>query len=71
MVIETNTKKSPSLLDAILPVLFLMILLVSFAIVYEDESTPNQVALIFATAFASFMGIKHGYSWKEMEQGMI
>ena len=71
MVIETNTKKSPSLLDAILPVLFLMILLVSFAIVYEDESTPNQVALIFAAAFASFMGIKNGYSWKEMEQGMI
>ena len=71
MVIETNTKKSPSLLDAILPVLFLMILLVSFAIVYEDESTPNQVALIFAAAFASFMGMKNGYSWKEMEQGMI
>ena len=71
MVIETNTKKSPSLLDAILPVLFLMILLVSFAIVYEDESTPNQVALIFAAAFAPFIGIKNGYSWKEMEQGMI
>ena len=58
-------------MDALLPVAFLLALLVSFALVYKDESTPNQVALLFSAAFACFIGMKNGYTWKEMEHGMI
>ena len=71
MVKNSTEIKSPTLLDALLPVTFLLILLVSFALVYKDESTPNQVALLFSAAFACFIGMKNGYTWKEMEQGMI
>ena len=71
MVNNSTEIKSPTLLDALLPVTFLLILLVSFALVYKDESTPNQVALLFSAALACFVGMKNGYTWKEMEQGMI
>ena len=71
-MVKNSTKiKSPTLLDALLPVAFLLALLVSFALVYKDESTPNQVALLFSAAFACFIGMKNGYTWKEMEHGMI
>ena len=37
MVKNSTEIKSPTLLDALLPVTFLLILLVSFALVYKDE----------------------------------
>ncbi len=65
-----NDKKTPYFF-ALLPILVLILLLAYNVFLYGDNSLggANQLALLFAAATASFVGIKYGSSWKTILNG--
>lgn len=65
--------KEPSLLDAIIPIVVLIILLSSSVYLFSDSSSsgPNQIALLIAMGVAAIIGLKNGYTWKEIEKAAI
>ncbi len=67
-----NNKKEASLVDAMIPIISLMIMLVVSVKFYGPDSSggANQIALIFGAAIASLVGFKNGYSWAEIEKGI-
>ena len=56
---------------ALLPIIVLIILLAYNVFLYGDNSLggANQLALLFAAATASFVGVKYGSSWKTILNG--
>lgn len=66
-------KKSASLTDALIPIIILIVLLGTSVALFGDNSSygPNQIALLFAMGVAAVVGMKNGYTWKEIEQGII
>jgi len=69
----TNNTKQPSLLDAFSPVIFLIFLLAGGVIYFGDSSSSgaNQIALLLSAGVAAIIGIKNGYSWSDIEAGII
>lgn len=65
--------KSPSFIDALIPVLFLVTLLAASVAIYGSDSSfgPNQIILIMAAGVASLIGLKNGLHWKQLEDAMI
>jgi NhaC family Na+:H+ antiporter len=56
-----------------LPILVLIGLLASSVYLFGDGSSsgPNQLALIFSAMIGALLGWRNGYSWKEMQQGIV
>jgi len=68
-----TSKKSPTLVQALIPVSALIALL-SFSVYLfgEDASYgPNQIALCVGAVVASFIGWRNGISWDELEQSIV
>ncbi|MBM7071054.1 Na+/H+ antiporter NhaC [Shewanella sp. 202IG2-18] len=65
--------KPASLLDALLPVIALITMLMTSVYLFSSDSSSgaNQIALILAACVALVIGVKNGYTWKEMEKGII
>jgi len=63
--------KSPSLMDAMIPVSFLVIVLLLTEILPESPSGTNQITLLLSAAIAALVGMKNGFSWQEIESGII
>ena len=63
--------KNPSLMDAMIPVSFLIIVLLLTEILPESPSGTNQVTLLLSAAIAALVGMKNGFSWQEIESGII
>lgn len=65
--------KQASLLDALLPIIALMVMLTAAVYLFSSDSSSgaNQIALIMAACVALMVGVKNGYSWKEMEEGIV
>lgn len=65
--------KTPSLLDALIPVVFLIVLLYFSVDFYGDNSSygANQIVLLLAAGVAAIIGWKNGYTWKTIEQGIV
>lgn len=65
--------KAPTLLDALLPVLFLILMLSLSVFLYGDDSSygANQIALIMAAGLAGLIGFKNGHGWKTIEAGIV
>ena len=65
--------KAPSLLDALIPMLVLILLLAASVILFKDDSSygPNQIALFVAAAFAVVIGLKNGHDWRSIEKAMV
>ncbi len=70
---NTNIPKEASLLDALVPIILLVVLLSCSVFLYGSDSSygPNQIALLFAMFIAASVGLKNGYTWKEIEQGIV
>jgi NhaC family Na+:H+ antiporter len=68
---EFKTIKKPTILDALLPVIFLVSILLPSVFIFDDPAGTNQVALILSAALAAMIGIKNGHTWREIEKGMI
>ena len=59
-----RTPRDPTLLDALLPIVVLIILLAMTIVLFGIDATngPLQVALLLSAAFASLMAFKNGYT---------
>src|SRR3990167_7594860 len=68
----TDTR-SPSLLDALLPIGVLVLLLGLSVYLYGDSSSsgPNQIALMSAAFVAGLVGLKNGLQWAQIEEGIL
>lgn len=69
---EKNYKEA-SLSDALIPILILIGLLGSSVYLFEDNSSygPNQIALLVGMGIAALVGLKNGYSWSDIEEGIV
>jgi NhaC family Na+:H+ antiporter len=70
---EPTRHKLPTLLDALIPIIALVIMLTTAVYLFSSDSSygANQIALIMAACIALVIGWKNGYSWSEMEQGIV
>lgn len=62
-----------ALLMALIPIIVLIVLLVLNVIIYEDNSSygANQMALLLAAFTAVVIGLRQGFEWKDMLDGII
>lgn len=68
-----STFKKPSLIQALTPIVVLILLLmVSVMSIWGSDSLSgaNQMALLFATAIAALIGLRLKYKWKDMLSGI-
>jgi Na+:H+ antiporter, NhaC family len=71
MMVKRNS--GPNLIEALAPVVFLILLLAVNVYVFRDTSQegPNQIALIFAAAMAALIGAKLGKTWQDLLDGIL
>jgi len=70
---DCKKQKKPSMLDAFIPVIT-MVLLLSTAVVYfgnDSSYGPNQIGLLIAMGIAIIIGLKNGYDWKTLEEAIV
>ncbi len=65
--------KYPSLFQALIPVASLVLMLVLSVKFFGSDSSygPNQIALILTAGIGIILGIRNGYTWKELEKAMV
>ncbi len=65
--------KTPSLFDALFPIILLVIMMGAAVYLFGDASSygPNQIALLLGTGIAAIIGMKNGLSWAEVEKGIV
>lgn len=72
---QASNKKhrTPTLIDALTPMLALVVMLAMAVYLFSSDSSAgaNQIALIIAACIAMVVGAKNGYSWAEMEKGIV
>jgi len=68
-----DTHREPSLLQSLVPVVALIGLLAASVYLYGADSSqgPNQIALILAAGVGILIGLVNGYTWRELEQGIV
>jgi NhaC family Na+:H+ antiporter len=64
--------RAPSLCDALIPVVVLVVQLAAAVYLFGDESSygPNQIALLVALGCAGLVGRRLGHSWAEVQSAM-
>lgn len=70
---KKETMRSPSLMDALLPLVMMIIMLTAAVMYFSDNSSygPNQIALLLATGVAIIIGLKNGHNWVSIEKAII
>ena len=65
--------RPPTLVDALIPIVSLIILLAGAVYLYGDEATsgPTQVALILCAMIAGLIGLKNGHAWSDMGHAAV
>ncbi len=68
-----SSDRQPSMLQALTPVVFLIVLLFLSVKLFGSDSSygGNQIALILSAAIALLIGLFNGQSWKELEAGIV
>lgn len=68
-----SVPRQPSLLQSLVPVLFLIGMLGASVYLFGDSSSrgPSQIALILSAGVGIILGIANGYTWKELERGIV
>ncbi|MDW7690675.1 Na+/H+ antiporter NhaC [Flammeovirgaceae bacterium SG7u.111] len=69
---DKNIKK-PTLLAALIPILFLVIALFINVMIFGDDglSGSNQLILVLASAVAAIVAMTLGMSWDQMQSGIV
>ena len=69
----SNNIKEPSILDVFIPIVALVAMMGTAVWLFEDNSSygPNQIALLIGMGLAAIIGLKNGYSWKAIEEGIV
>jgi len=70
--INNPPPKAPSLLDALIPVIALLILLSLSVYFFGSDSSggANQIALFIASGVAMLVAIKNGWRWHQLEKAI-
>jgi len=70
---EPNKLLKPSLLEAILPILFLIVALFLNVRIFGDAALDgsNQIILMLTAGVASLVAIRLGYSWKKIRTSIV
>jgi len=70
---DSSNTKSPSMIDAFIPITALVIMLAAAVSYFGDNSSygPNQIALLASMGIAVIIGIKNGYSWHSIEKAIV
>jgi NhaC family Na+:H+ antiporter len=70
---EQRSIKPPSMLDALIPILTLIVLLVAAVTLYGGDAVagPFQIALVLATIIAGLIAHKNGYSYEEASKAAV
>ena len=65
--------KAPSLTDALIPVLSLIVMLALSVSLFGDASSqgPNQIVLIAGAAIATIVAVKNGFPWEGILRAII
>lgn len=68
-----STTREPSLLDALIPILALIIMLSTSVYIYGSDSNGggSQVALLMAAMIAAIVAIKNGYRWPAIQEAIV
>lgn len=68
-----TTIKSPTLVDALIPVVSLIVMLAMSVYLFGSDSSggPNQIVLILGAAIASIVAIRNGHEWAELQSAII
>ncbi len=68
-----STKREPSLLEALIPVVFLIVLLSINVFIFGDASLDgsNQIVLILAATVAAIVGVRLGHKWDHLQDGIV
>jgi len=68
----TKTRE-PSLFEALIPVIFLIILLTINVGIFGDEALggSNQIVLILSAGVATLVAFRLGYSWNSIQDGIV
>jgi len=63
----------PSMLDALIPIIFLVGLLSLAVYLFGDDASwgPNQLALTFSSLIAAVIALKNGHTWKNISDGVV
>ncbi len=69
----TYKYRKPSLLQAFIPILFLIVALFINVRIYGDSSLDgsNQIILILSAGVATLVAMNIGYKWEEIQQGIV
>lgn len=70
---ETPHVREPSMLDALIPVIALIIMLATSVYLYGADSSygANQIALLLGAGIATLIALKNGLDWKSIEEGIV
>ncbi len=70
---EAIQPKAPSFIDAVIPLIALVIMLIASVQLFDDNSSygPNQVALLLSMGIAILIGLKNNYTWDSIEKAII
>ncbi|ATZ74370.1 Na+/H+ antiporter NhaC [Idiomarina sp. X4] len=68
----SHTTKQPSLFQALVPLMALIVMLASSVYLFGEDSSygPNQIALLVASGIAVIIGFRNGFSWSQIEEGI-
>ncbi|RLD33572.1 MAG: Na+/H+ antiporter NhaC [Bacteroidetes bacterium] len=67
-----NVRRQPTLLEAIIPIVFLIVLLSLNVLLFEDTlEGSNQIALMTAAALAGIIGLRMGHNWTAMRKQIV
>ncbi|VAW27716.1 Na+/H+ antiporter NhaC, partial [hydrothermal vent metagenome] len=68
----SRTKRQPNLAEALIPIIFLIILLTMNVLFWKDTLRgANQVALMTAAGLSGILGLRMGYTWTEMRDQIV
>lgn len=69
----TRTESKPSIWQSLFPVAILILLLVAALIFFGQDASygPNQISLILCAVIAALVGLRLGFSWKQMQEAMV
>ncbi|MBO1255035.1 Na+/H+ antiporter NhaC [Alteromonas sp. 5E99-2] len=65
--------KTPSLSDALIPIVSLIIMMGGSVYLFGDNSSfgPNQIALLLGVGISAIIGLKNGYTWASIEKNIV
>jgi NhaC family Na+:H+ antiporter len=69
----TENTREPSLVEALIPIVFLIILLSLNVTIFGDAALDgsNQVVLLLSGAVAGIVALRTGVSWRTLEKGIL